>query len=91
MLDHALKQKRSVVLAIAQRTGLHSGTDFKKFNSWMEGHSILKKSLKKYALEELDELIKQMHALEANYVRSAGTPGTKAWEHHYGLPGSANN
>lgn len=81
----AIKEKRSTVLAIAQRTGIHEGTSFEKFNHWMETRSILKKRLGKYTFEELDELVKQMHALEANYKASAEKAGTKAWYKHYGL------
>lgn len=81
----ALKQKRSVVLAIAQRCGIHGGTDFEKFNAWMEARSILKKRLNKYTFEELDELVQQMHALESNFKASAKKAGTKAWYQHHGL------
>jgi hypothetical protein len=81
----ALKQKRSTVLAIAQRVGLHEGTSFTKFNNWMETRSIHKKRLNKYTFTELDELIKQMHKIERNYKRSAQKAGTKAWYQHYGI------
>lgn len=91
MLEHSLKQKRSAVLAIAQRTGLHSGTDFAKFNGWMENHSIMKKRLNKYTLEELEELLRQLRKLEANYNKSAENPGTKAWVHKNGYPGCNDN
>lgn len=89
--DSEMKRKRSIVLAIAQRTGLHTGIDFLQFNGWMKAKSIYKKLLAKYTYDELDELIKQMHALEANYKASAETPGTKAWQHANGLPGNAIN
>lgn len=91
MMELAVKQKRSTVLAIAQRTGIHTGTDFEQFNNWMENRSILKKRLSKYTFDELDELIKQMHALEANYKASAQKAGTKAWYRHYGLPETNEN
>jgi hypothetical protein len=87
--ESEMKRKRSIVLAIAQRTGLHTGTTFEKFNGWMVKSSILKKRLSKYTMDELDELIKQMHGLEANYKASAEKAGTKAWHHHYGLPESS--
>ncbi len=91
MKELAIKQKRSNVLAIAQRCGLHGGTDFKQFNGFMENRSILKKRLNKYTLEELDQLIQQMHAIEANYKASSNHVGTKAWHEHYGIPQSSEN
>lgn len=78
------KQKRSTVLAIAQRCGIHSGTSFDKFNSFMMNKSVHKKELHKYTLEELDELIKQFRGLERNYRRSAEQVGTKAYNHAHG-------
>jgi len=75
----ALKEKRSIVLTIAQRVGIHEGTNFDKFNAFMETRSILKKRLSKYTLDELDELIKQFRGLEANFQKSAEKAGTKAW------------
>ncbi len=86
-----MKQRRSTVLAIAQRVGIHEGTSFDKFNGWMRERSIYKKQLQKYSYEELGELVKQMHALEANYKASLLKAGTKAWHHHYGLPESSGN
>ena len=91
MLELEIKRKRSVVLAVAQRVGIHTGTDFDKFNAWMEARSILKKRLSKYTFEELDELISQMHQLEANFKKSAEKAGTKAWYQHYGLKESSEN
>ena len=85
MLELEIKRKRSIVLAIAQRVGIHEGTSFDKFNAWMEARSVLKKRLSKYTFEELDELISQMHQLEANFKKSAEKAGTKAWYQHYGL------
>jgi len=67
------------VLTIAQRVGIHEGTNFDKFNAFMETRSILKKRLSKYTLDELDELIKQFRGLEANFQKSAEKAGTKAW------------
>ncbi len=91
MLLIAIKQKRSTVLAIAQRCGIHEGKDFKKFNSFMENSSILKKRLNKYTFEELDELIKQMHALEANFKKSAKKAYSKAWHQHHNIPETSDN
>jgi len=87
----AMKQRRSTVLAIAQRVGIHEGTDFKKFNAWMRERSVHKKQLTKYDYEELADLVKQMHALEANYKASAENAGTKAWYQHHGIPQSSGN
>ncbi len=87
----AIKQKRSVVLAISQRTGIHTGTGFKEFNSFMLNRSILKKKLNEYTMEELDELIKQMHALEANFKASAKKAYSKAWHKHHGIPETSEN
>lgn len=78
------KKKRSIVLAIAQRCGIHGGTSFDKFNSFMVNKSIYKKELYKYTMEELDELIKQFRGLERNYKRSAESVGTKAYNHARG-------
>jgi hypothetical protein len=87
----ALKQKRSIVLTIAQRTGIHEGTNFDKFNAFMETRSILKKRLIKYTIEELDDLVKQFRGLEANYLESAKKAGNKAWYQHYGFPEANEN
>ncbi len=87
----ALKEKRAIILAIAQRVGIHEGTSFDKFNAFMETRSILKKRLSKYTLDELDELIKQFRGLEANFQKSAEKPGTKAWHQANGLPIPTNN
>lgn len=91
MMLLAVKQKRSVVLAIAQRCGLHSGEDFEQFNSFMVNRSILKKRLNKYTFEELDQLIAQMHKLEANFKKSALKAYSKAWHKHHGIPETSKN
>jgi len=80
------RKKRSIVLAIAQRCGIHTGTDFYKFNSFMTSRSIHKKSLSKYSLEELDDLINQFRGLERNYDNSAAHAGTRAWYQKRGIP-----
>jgi len=87
----ALKEKRAIVLAIAQRTGIHEGTNFDKFNAFMEARSILKKRLNKYTLDELDQLIKQFRGLEANFQKSAENAGTKAWNKANGFNQLSNN
>lgn len=76
-----LRKKRSVVLSIATRVGLHTSDDWGKFNRWMLERSILKKPLHLYNMDELNELIKQMYALEGNYNRSANKALMKAWLH----------
>ncbi len=76
-----LKQKRSVVLKIATETGIHDVNNWGVFNGWMLRSSILKKPLNLYSCSELDELIKQMFGLRANYERSSQKFGNKAWWH----------
>jgi len=90
-LQIALKEKRAIVLAIAQRTGIHEGTSFSKFNAFMEARSILKKRLNKYTLDELDQLIKQFRGLEANFQKSAENAGTKAWNKANGFSQLSDN
>jgi len=87
----ALKEKRSIVLTIAQRTGIHEGTSFDKFNAFMDARSILKKRLNKYTLDELDELIRQFRGLEANFQKSAENAGTKAWNKANGFSQISDN
>lgn len=91
MMLLGIKQKRSVVLAIAQRCGLHSGENFKQFNSFMEKRSIYKKRLNDYTFEQLDELIRQMYKLEANFKRSAEKAFTKAWHKQHNVPETSKN
>ena len=76
-----LRDKRSIVLTIATRTGIKDADSWEKFNRWMLNNSVLKKELHKYKLDELDKLIKQFRGLEANYRKSAEKTGTKAWMH----------
>lgn len=91
LLKIALKEKRSIVLTIAQRVGIHEGTGFSKFNAFMEARSILKKRLDKYTLDELDDLIRQFRGLEANFQKSAENPGTKAWNKANGFSQISDN
>lgn len=86
-----IKKKRSAVLTIAQRMGIHEGTSFEKFNRWMESRSILKKPLRDYSLDELNDLLAQLHGLESNFERSAQNKGTKAWYKKTGIPNFGNN
>lgn len=86
-----LKEKRAIVLAIAQRVGIHEGTNFDKFNAFMEARSILKKRLNKYTIDELEQLIKQFRGLEANFNKSAENAGTKAWNKTNGFSQLSNN
>ncbi|WP_136464923.1 hypothetical protein [Flagellimonas onchidii] len=85
------KKKRSIVLSIATRTGIHDPNDWNRFNRFMKNSSILKKQLNQYEIDELDKLIKQFRALEDNYGRSAKKAGTKAWSHKHGLPRISHN
>lgn len=90
--EMAMREKRSIVLAIAQRVGIHEGTSFTKFNAWMKKCSVLKKDLRHYTYDELcNQLVPQMHKLEANYRASAEKAGTKAWYHHYNIPETGEN
>lgn len=84
------KKLRAIVLKIATDTGIKEPENFEKFNRFMLNHSILKKELHRYTLEELFELVKQFRGLESHYRRSATTAGTKAWYHANGLPIPSN-
>lgn len=72
------KKRRSIVLAIATRVGLHDPTDWAKFNGFMKERSILKKQLNQYSIEELDKLIIQFRGIERNFNNSSKKVGTKA-------------
>lgn len=85
------RKKRSRVLAIAQRCGIHEGTGFEKFNRFMLNRSIYKKELHLYNLDELDELIRQFRGLEQNYLASASHAGTKAYNHAHGFADISDN
>ncbi len=76
-----LRNKRAVVLKIAQSTGIHDPEDWSKFNGFMLNRSILHKPLKDYTFSELNDLIKQFRKLEQNYHKSAEKPLNKAWWH----------
>lgn len=91
MLEMAIKQKRSVVLTVAQKVGIHEGSNFDKFNAFMESRSILKKRLAKYTFEELGELIKQFKSIEANFEKSKDKSFNKAWHQHHNIPELSNN
>lgn len=90
-LQLALKEKRAIVLSIAQRVGIHEGTNFDKFNAFMEARSFLKKRLNKYTIDELDDLIRQFRGLEANFQKSAENAGTKAWNKVNGFSQLSDN
>ncbi|WP_297096421.1 hypothetical protein [uncultured Draconibacterium sp.] len=88
----AIKEKRSIVLAIAQKVGIHEGTSFTKFNAFMKERSVLKKQLTKYTFEELTEqLIPQFKSIEANFEKSKDKAFNKAWHEHYKIPEITNN
>ncbi len=82
----ARKKKRSIVLKIATKTGIHDINDWSVFNGFMLRSSIYKKQLNAYKLEELDALIQQFRALESNFNRSARKVGTKAHSRKFNLP-----
>ena len=71
-------------MTVATRVGVHNPNDWDKFNGFMLKRSVYKKALNKYAIDELDVLIKQFRGLEANYNKSADKTGTKAWRHKRG-------
>lgn len=75
----AIRDKRSIVLAIATRTGIKDPESWDRFNQWMLKSSVLKKELYKYSEDELHLLIKQFRGLEQNFTKSAHKVGTKAW------------
>lgn len=77
--EKACKSLKSKILAIAEKQGLKEPHSWDKFNNWMLRSSILKKSLNKYNLPELKQLLKQMHALKTNNNKSAAKPMTAAW------------
>lgn len=77
--EKACKSLKSKILAIAEKQGLKEPDSWEKFNNWMLRSSILKKSLNKYNLSELKQLLKQMHALKTNNRKSAAKPMTAAW------------
>ncbi len=80
------KKKRSIVLTIATRVGLHNPNDWNVFNNFMISRSILKRQLNKYDINELDKLVQQFRGIEANYNKSAKKIGTKANQHKFKLP-----
>ncbi|MCQ0429367.1 hypothetical protein [Elizabethkingia anophelis] len=77
--EKTCKSLRSKILAIAEKEGLKEPNSWEKFNDWMLHSSTLKKSLNKYNLPELKQLLKQMHALKTNNRKSAAKPMTAAW------------
>ncbi len=91
LLQIEKRKKQSQVLAIAQRVGIHQGTDFEGFNRFMLNKSVKKKELYKYNLEELDELIRQFRNIEQNYRASAERPGTKAYNREMGFSEVSGN
>lgn len=80
------KKKRSIVLKLATKVGIHNTENWENFNHFMLHSSILKKQLNAYQLDELDQLIRQFRAIEENFERSARKVGTKAHSHKYQLP-----
>jgi hypothetical protein len=86
-----MRQKRSVVLTLATRTGIKEPDSWTNFNRWMLNSSKYKKALTEYDFEELDELTAQFRGLESNYKKSADKAGTKAWHHKTGIPRPSEN
>lgn len=85
-IELIMRHKRSIVLAIATRTGIKQPNGWEKFNSWMKTRSIYKKELHAYRNNELDQLIRQFRGIEAHFTKSAEKPGTKAWHQKTGIP-----
>ncbi len=79
------RRKRSIILRIAQKVGIHNPQDWQRFNHFMNTKSIYMKPLCEYNLEELDRLIRQFRGIEHNYLKSARKTGNKAWFHQRGL------
>jgi len=77
------REKQSIILTIATRTGIKEPDSWTKFNEWMLNSSVQKKELHKYNSDELDKLIKQFRGIESNYKKSAEKTGTKAWRHKH--------
>lgn len=90
-MELIMKQKRSVILTIATKTGIKEVNSWTKFNAWMKNSSVLKKELHAYDYDELDQLIRQFRGLEANYEESAKKVGNKAWHHATGIPKVSDN
>lgn len=90
-LEMQRKKLRSQVLKIATDCGIKDPAGFDSFNRFMLTHSILKKELHKYNLEELHSLVKQFRGLSRNYEASANKPGTKAWHQATGIPELVTN
>lgn len=74
-----IKNMRSNILALAERTGIKEYGNFHSFNNWMMISSVFKKQLNAHNLEELQILYKQLRGVERNNQRSASKPMTKAW------------
>ena len=87
----AIRDKRSIVLAIATRTGIKDPESWDRFNQWMLTKSVLKKELYKYSEDELSQLIKQFRGLERNFLKSATKVGTKAWTKKNRFPNLSRN
>lgn len=85
------KKKKSIILTIATRTGVKSPSDWDSFNHFMLHSSVVKKSLNLCGLDELDTVISQFRALEANNAKSAQKAGTKAYWREFGLNKPNNN
>jgi hypothetical protein len=90
-MELIMKRKRSTILTLATSTGIKEPDNWTKFNNWMLNSSVYKKALNAYDYHELDDLLKQFHALKANYEHSAEKIGTKAWHHATGIPKPSTN
>jgi hypothetical protein len=92
-LELVKRDKRAAILAIATRVGFFpdGSSNFDYLNAWMLKNSVLKKELWKYTIDELDQLHRQFRGIEANFERSAATPGTKAWHIKNKIPISGSN
>lgn len=80
-----MRRKRSVVLKLATSTGIKAIDSWDRFNAWMLKSSVLKKPLKDYNYDELEQLLRQFRGIESNYNKSANKAGTKAWYHATGI------
>ncbi|GGG47225.1 hypothetical protein [Epilithonimonas arachidiradicis] len=80
LVDEAImKQWRSNIIALAERTGIKKLGQWSEFNNWMLLSSVFKKHLNAHSLEELKALYQQLRGVERNNERSASKTMTKAW------------
>lgn len=85
-----LRRLRSLALSVASRAGIKQPGDWESFNRWMINSSVHHKRLDAHTLEELNNLIQQLRAIEHHNTQSAAHPGTKAWYRRFGSAPCSN-